>query len=68
MKRFNGGHKKNISVLLETKEIPEYQRNAVQQYMKNLENKIKWYEDQIIESRKELKKHAEFIGVQENAK
>lgn len=68
MRRFDGVHKKNVAVLLETKQIPEYQWNAVQQYMKNLENKIKWHEDQIKESRKELRKHAEFLGVQAYAK
>lgn len=59
---------KNVVVFLEKKEIPEYQRNAVQQHMKNLENKIKWHEDQIKESREELRKHAEFLGVQTLAK
>jgi len=42
--------------------IPEYQRRAILEYIENLENLIKWYNDQIEKTKEKIKEHEEFLG------
>ena len=41
--------------------IPEYQRKAVIEFIKNMENSISWHLDQVETLKQEIKKHKDFL-------
>ena len=41
--------------------VPEYQRRAVMEVIKDLESLIKWHYDQIEKTREKIRKHEKFL-------